>query len=210
MTKLRIVEAGVGLLLLTAAVGSYFNSRLTAVRADAEHKANALLEKEIENVKADYDKRIAANETNYVSDKKKLDDKFAQASKHEKDMAALLQQAMHLPAPVVVTTPPATPENPKPAPVAVVPQADWQATVAYTKGCEDLKLKEGKCEFDLSARVHQMQLAQKQIETLQNENKQMLKAAHGTFWGNLKKSVKWFAIGAAAGGAAVCGTGHCR
>jgi hypothetical protein len=35
-------------------------------------------------------------------------------------------------------------------------------------------------------------------------------AKGGTFWRRFRRNVEWFALGAGAGAAAVCASGHCR
>jgi len=205
-----VVEIGAGVLALLALGWSYLHSREVAVRADTEHQANQTLRKQMEQMSADYEKKIADRQTQFEHDNKSLQAQFEAASKDNHRMSTLLSQLMNLPEPVAVTTPAPTPQNPNPVSVVPVPQIDFPAIIAYAKGCEATKLANTKCQDDLSDRVKQMGLAQKQIDALKKENHDLLSAAHGTFFQNFKKTGKWLTIGAGVGAAAVCGSGHCK
>jgi hypothetical protein len=185
------------------------NSRVTSARADAEHKANQVLQDQLQQMRTDIDKQVSSRAVDSEKERRTLEQKFAEAAKDRQKMAAMLSQLAKLPVPVVVTQPAATKENPNPAPIVSVPHADFPAVTAYTRECEQCKLELPVVRQDLADRLKQLDLANKQIAALKNENKTVLKESKGTFFSNLKKSVKWFAIGAVAGGAALCGTGHC-
>jgi len=210
LPRTRLIELSLGGLALLGIAGAYTQSRVTAARADAEHQANQVLQNQLEKLRQDFDAKVADREAQFAKDTKALNDRFDAAAKKSASMAALLSQLTKLPVPVTVTTPPATPEKPNPAPVVTVPQLDFPAVVEYAKQCENCKLELGTMRQTLADRQKQIALANQQIEQLKKENKTVLKTSKGTFFANLKKSAKWFAIGAVAGGAAVCGTGHCK
>jgi len=205
-----LVEIGAGVLALIAVGWSYLRSREVAVRADTEHQVNETLRKQMAQMSADYEKKIADRQVKFEHDNKSLQAQFEAAAKDNHRMSALLSQLMNLPEAVAVTTPAPTPQNPTPLPVVSVPQIDFPAVIAYAKGCEATKLANTKCRDDLSDRMKQMDIAQKQIDALKKENRDLLSAAHGTFFQNFKKAGKWLTIGAGVGAAAVCGSGHCR
>lgn len=210
LDKFKLIEAGAGALLALVAVSSYIGSRTTAAKANAEHQANLSLQVQLQQMKADFDKQIAARDVQYRAESKNLNDRFDVANKNNQQLAALLSQVMKLPVPVTVTTPPATKDNPSPIPVVSVPQVDFKAVSDYSRECEQCKLVASKTQADLLDRVKQQQLAEQQITSLKSENQALLKVANGTFWSNAKRATKWLFIGAGVGAVAVCGSGHCK
>lgn len=211
LTRTRlIIEITAGSLLFVGVVGSYIHSREVAVQADAEQKANQVLQTQLQQMRSDVQKEIAQRDAQYQQDTKSLQEKFDLASKNNAQMLALVSQIMKLPVPVNVTVPTPTKENPNPTPVATVQQANFPAVEGYVKDCEQCKLDRDKARADLESRLKDMELAQKEIDGLKNENTQLVKATHGTFWRNLKKSAKWAFIGAVAGGVALGATGHIK
>lgn len=55
-----------------------------------------------------------------------------------------------------------------------------------------------------------LQFCSKNTPILEQERDQWKKAAKGSFWGRTKTALKWTAIGAGIGAAAICGSGHCN
>jgi hypothetical protein len=210
LTRIRLIEVSLVGSCLIVVAAAYMNSRVTAARADAEHKANQVLQSQLETMKADYDKQIAERKAETLSELKILDQKFAEAKKDQAKALALISQIGKLPVPVTVTTLPATKENPNPQPVAIVPKQDFAIAMEYGKECEACKAVEKQIQKDLQDRQHQLEIATQQIEQLKKENNEVRKTVKGSFFGNLKKSAKLIVIGAGVGAAAVCGSGHCK
>lgn len=207
LTPVRALEIGVIALATLGAAGAYVESRVTSARADAAEKANKTLEQQLQQMRDDVDKRIAARDVQYQQASADMQKQF-QGSLQQ--ILAVVGQRANLPIPLQVIQPTPTPGNPNPTPQVVVPSADLPAARSYIQDCEQCKLDRDKLQLNAEDRIKQMQLAQQQIDALKGTNEQLVKAAHGTFFGNLKKTVKWVIIGALSGAAAVCATGHCK
>ena len=199
INKLRIAEVIGGILLFFIAAGSYIHSREVAIQTDAEHKTNVVLQSQLQQMKQDFDKQIAARDSQYRQDTQALSDKFDTASKNTAQMVGLLSQLAKLPIQPTVAVPPATKENQNPTPIITASVADLPALAVYSQSCEACKLDRDKAAADLADRTKQMGLAQQQIDNLRNENALLLKASHGTFWSNAKRAFKWLVIGGTFG-----------
>jgi len=197
-------------LVLVLVAGAYVDSRVTAAKAEAEHKANQALQAQLDAMKQQLEQGIAAREMQFRKDEESLLQRFDAAQKSDTKTLALLSQLMKLPAPVTITTPAPTAENPHPVPVATVPQADFGTVVSYTKECETCKLHLATYQANLADRLKEMQLAEKQIEQLKKENQDLLKPAHHTFFQTLKTNAKHEIIGGGIAVAVVCALGHCK
>jgi len=205
--KVRAVELAIGALVILLVFGAYLHSREVSVRADAEHQANQTLQKQLGDMKADFDRQIADRDAKYREDTKDLTEKFNGSMQQ---VMGLISQRASLPVPITVTTPAPTKDNPNPTPIVNIPQQDFPAAKAYVQDCEQCKLDRDKAQADLADRVRQGELAQRQIDSLKKDNGDLVKAAHGTFFGNLKRSAKWIFWGAVGGAAVLCGSGHCK
>jgi len=210
LNRIHLLELSVAGLVLLGVAGAYVNSRVTAARADAEHKANQVLQSQLVEMKQQLEQGIAAREAQFRRDEANLQARFDAARKDDAKTLALLSQLVKLPAPVTISTPAPTPENQHPLPVATVPKADFGTVLAYTQECETCKLHLATYQANLADRLKEMQLAEKQIEQLKKENQDLLKPAHHTFFQTLKNNAKHEIIGGGLAVAAVCALGHCR
>lgn len=97
-----------------------------------------------------------------------------------------------------------TAENLPSAPVAHIPAADLKPLYDFVQDCR-------ACQAQLAiARLNSADDAKK-IAALTTERDAAVTAAKGGgFWLRLRRNTLWFAVGAGAGAAALCGTGHCR
>jgi hypothetical protein len=186
------------------------HSREVAVKADAEHQANVVLQDQLQKMRSDLQKQITDRDAQYKKDTTDLQHRFDAASKDRAKMAALLSQLAKLPVPVQVTTPPPTKENPKPEPVAVIPKEDFEPIAEYQKECEQCKLDRGKFEYDTAQAQKELTIADQQIEALKKENTAVRKAAKGTFFSTVRKGAKVIAITAVAVVVVLAGTGHIK
>jgi len=135
----------------------------------------------------------------------------AQIQTPQQIAAWLPKQFPAMPQPLTITVPPATAQNPRPDAIASIPQADLPALRDAVEKCREDSVKVTSCQADLSSRIAQMKLADTQIDALKNENTSLrTELKGGTFWSRTKRAGKWLLIGALAGGAAVCGSGHCK
>lgn len=128
-------------------------------------------------------------------------------------IAAFLQKAVSpaVPAPITIQIPKATPENPQPNFTAQIPQADLPALRNQVEACQECFVKLASAQQDAASLKSQLQLAGEQLSAVTKERNAAVKASKGGgFWSRVKTGVKFFAIGAGFGAAAVCGSGHCK
>jgi len=209
-TIAETVAGAAGILIVGWLVFSWVNAREARARAEATEAANknalAIIEQHDAANRAQLDAFVKSQQAQMDA----MNSRFDQA-KSAPDIAALVQQIMALQKPITFVTPPATPENPHPQPVAQVPVEDAPQVKAYVQACET-------CKLNLDAANQKLTYADQRhaddVNKLKMANDDAGKwksaAKGGGFWSNLKRSAKWFAIGAAGGAVAVCGTGHCR
>lgn len=121
------------------------------------------------------------------------------------------EQIPGLPQPIESVIPPATPQNPAPAALFTVPQADLDALRDQVSTCQKDALALSGAQQDLTSCQAQAKLAAQQLAASEQERdayKMELKG--GTFWTRTKRAGKWLAIGGAIAGGLLCGSGHCK
>jgi hypothetical protein len=125
-------------------------------------------------------------------------------------IAAWLPKQLPTPSPVKIEVPQGTAKNPAPAAVATIPQTDLPALRDYVESCKVCSVKLHTAQQDIADKEQQLRLAGEQLAAAEKQRDAALRAAHGTFWGRLWTRTKWFVIGAGAGAALLCGSGHCQ
>lgn len=128
-------------------------------------------------------------------------------------IAAFLQKSITpaAPQPITIEVPKSTESNPVPPAQVEIPQADLPALRNQVEACQECSVKLASAQKDVTSLQSQLKDAGKQLSAVSKERDAAVKASKGGgFWSRVKRSVKFFAIGAAAGAAAVCGTGHCK
>ncbi|MGA9570061.1 MAG: hypothetical protein WBS17_08235 [Candidatus Acidiferrales bacterium] len=109
--------------------------------------------------------------------------------------------------PDLESPPPAAPTNQRElpdAPSAQIPAADLKPLFDYVQDCRS-------CQAQLAAAKQNATDNVAKLTAVTRERDAAVAAAKGgTFWQRLHRNALWFVIGAGAGAAAVCGTGHCR
>lgn len=128
-------------------------------------------------------------------------------------IAAYLQKAVApaVPAPITIQIPKATPESPEPPAQVQIPQEDLPVLRNQVEACQECSVKLASAQQDAASLKSQLQLAGEQLSAVQKERDAAVKASKGGgFWSRVKRGVKFFLIGAGAGAAAVCGSGHCK
>lgn len=125
-------------------------------------------------------------------------------------IAAWLPKQLPTPTPVKIQVPQGTAKNPEPAAVATIPHTDLPALRDYVESCKVCSVKLHTAQQDIADKERQIKLAGEQLSATEKQRDAALRAAHGTFWGRLWTRTKWFVIGAGAGAALLCGSGHCR
>lgn len=126
-------------------------------------------------------------------------------------IASWLPKQLPTPQPVKIEVPKATKANPAPAAVARIPQPDLPALRDYVESCEACSVRLHTAQQDLAAKDEQLKLAGERLSAAEKQRDAALKAAKGGgFWHRVGAAFKWFAIGAGAGAALLCGSGHCK
>jgi hypothetical protein len=207
--KIEIVAVAVGALLIGWLVFVWVGEREARARAEATQTANA-------NALQVIEQHDAANRTqldNFLKSQQAqvdaLNKRFDQA-KTPQDLAPLVQQLMALQKPITFVTPPATPSNPNPQPVAQVPVEDAPQVKAYVSACETCKLNLGTATQKLTYADQQHSDDLNKVK-LANDNaaKWEQAAKGGTVLQRVKHDGKLLMIGGAVALAVVCGLGHC-
>jgi hypothetical protein len=126
-------------------------------------------------------------------------------------IASWLPKQVQLPVPVTVTVPAPTAANPNPNAQAAIPTADLPALRDYVEKCQECEARLPGAQQDALSKAEQLRQAGIQLSAVEKERdgyRQALKG--GTFWTRVKRNAKWLLVGAAAGGVAVCASGHCK
>jgi hypothetical protein len=90
------------------------------------------------------------------------------------------------------------------APSAQIPAADLKPLFDYVQDCRS-------CQAQLAAAKQDATDNATKLKAVTHERDAAIATAKGgTFWQRLHRNALWFVIGAGAGAAAVCATGHCR
>jgi hypothetical protein len=90
------------------------------------------------------------------------------------------------------------------APSAQIPAADLKPLFDYVQDCRS-------CQVQLAAaKQNATDNAAKLTAVTRERDAAIATAKGGTFWQRLRRNALWFVVGAGAGAAALCGTGHCR
>lgn len=90
------------------------------------------------------------------------------------------------------------------SPAAQIPAADLKPLYDYVQDCR-------ACQAQLAAaRQDATDNAQKLAALTRERDAAITAAKGGGFWRRLRRNALWFVVGAGAGAAALCGSGHCR
>lgn len=208
--KLEIAGALVALVVLGTVGGSWLGAREEGIRMkatlDAQQQviaSSAKQVKDIQDAEAERDKVTAANVAALQAS--------AARQTTPAEIAAWLPKQIQTPQPITFTIPAATPQNPTPAAIASVPQADLPALRDEVTQCQVCAQKLADAQGDLSSERDKEVLAGEQLSAMTKERDAAVTAAKGGgFWKRLGRAAKWTVIGIAVGAAATCGSGHCK
>ena len=107
-----------------------------------------------------------------------------------------LPSQISLPSPIVLQSPPASPNSPSPQTNAVIPAEDLKPLYDFTIDCK-------ACQSKLAASQGDLADERKKTAALTHERDDALRIARGgSAWRRIGRAAKWFLIGAAAGAAA--------
>jgi hypothetical protein len=200
------------LLLTTAAFlfTQWLRAHDAYLRAQSQSTATQSALSQLAKQQSDLAQQLKQSQADQQSQLVALQKQYAKAQSPEQ-LAALLTAAMNLPQPIKITTPPPTPANPAPEPVAEIPLPDAPQAKAFVESCQ-------QCQIDLAAALKQSAIsaqqsaALKQQLTLTEKDRDTWKrAATGGSWPRrAAKRVAAFALDAGLTTVALCATHHCK
>jgi hypothetical protein len=199
MTTRGKIELALGLVLVVAgalAGRTWLTEHDARIRGEEQLKASSAQIDQLKAQDAARDKQAAAQVATI--------EQSAAAQKTPQQIVKWIPMQVSLPAPIRTEIPPATPANPAPDVQVQVPQADLSIIRDDVAKCETCTVQLQTAQADLASSKKQQELLQGQVSDLQTELK------GGMFWKRMKRALKWFGIGAAAGAVALCGSGHCK
>lgn len=216
------IAAAVVVLLIVSWIRSEFDLAKAEATTAAQKDYQDQLNKQIASL-AENQKQIAAMVTQVQQEEKRrldeIDAKFKQAQSPQ-DVAKLVESIMQLKQPITFVTPPATAENPHPAPVAQISAENTPQVKAYVQGCEECKVKLESAGKQIEQAAKAAQNFQSQLDlkdlTIDSKDKEIGKwrdaAEGGSKWQRFKRALKVIgcasaggAVGAVAGGREVSG-----
>ncbi len=113
-----------------------------------------------------------------------------------KQIVRELPSQISLPSPIVLQSPPASPNSPSPQTNAVIPAEDLKPLYDFTIDCK-------ACQSKLAASQGDLADERKKTAALTHERDDALRIARGgSAWRRIGRAAKWFLIGAAAGAVA--------
>lgn len=208
-TKAEIAGGVAALILAGWLVTAWVGERENRVRAEATAAANknaqAIIDQHDAQNKATLDAFVKSQQAQMDALNKRLDQ-----VKTPQDLAPLVEQLMGLQKPITFVTPPATPSNPNPAPVAQVPTEDAPQVKAYVQACETCKLNLETANQKLTYAEQQHANDLQSLKIANDNAAQWEKAAKGgSILQRLKHDGKIGLIGGAAAIVIACALGHC-
>ncbi len=204
MTTKRIVELVAAGVLVVVLFVALYEWHLEIVRG-AELNATLASQKQVQS---DIDKRVnllaeTMKEWNDQQNQKltEVANQFKAASSPQQ-VAALVSQIMGLNKPITFVTPPATPENPHPTPIATLPAEDAPQVKAYVQGCEECRVKLDTAAKNLTYAQEQQKLDEEKLTSVTVERDAAIKAVHGgSMWQRLKHDSKIIVVSVGVGAA---------
>ncbi|MGH9727127.1 MAG: hypothetical protein ACRD33_03770 [Candidatus Acidiferrales bacterium] len=200
--KLEIAGALIALVTIGIVGGSWLGAREEGIRLKATLDAQ-------QTVLADAGKREAVREAALKESLAELED-LKKRTQTPAQVIRELPQVLPLPQPITLSLPAALAQNGdkqavlQPGQSAVIPAADLKPLFDFGATCKE-------CQASVAALTQDKADDAVKLRALETERDEAVKAAKGgSKWQRIKKAAKFLAFGAAAGAAALCGTGHCK
>lgn len=222
MTSRTRLEAAAGILALAFCVYGVHEYRAERrARAAAEATAKAA-QAQIVDAQHQRDVLARADASRDADAQKEIAGLQAQAAKAAtpKQIVAYLNAELakntKLPVPVEIALPPVNqsltlPPNGLPSATLSIPAPDLQPLRDLAVQAQQCAVELPVAKSDLSSCQTQLKLAGEQLSAAERQRDAYAAALKGgTWWHRTVHALKIFGIGAAAGAAAVCGSGHCK
>jgi hypothetical protein len=208
--KLEIAGALIALVVLGMIGGSWLGAREEGIRMKATLNAqqqiiatSAKQAKDIQDAEAERDKVTAANVAALQA--------AAARQTTPAEIAAWLPKQIQTPQPITFTIPQATAQNPTPAAIASIPQADLPALRDEVTQCQVCAQKLSGAQSDLASEREKEVLAGEQLSAMTKERDAAVTAAKGgSIWRRIGHDLKVIGITVGIAAAVACGTGHCK
>ena len=180
------------------------------VRAAAQVKADQSTLAQLAKQQFDLATQLKQAQSDQQSQLNALQKQYAQAQSPQQ-LAALISSVMNLPQPIRITTPPATPANPTPAPIAEVPLPDAPQAKAFVQACQQCQIELASAKKQSAIAAQQSDALKQQLALTQKERDTWKNTAQGGSWARrAAKRATAFAIDAAITGVLACASHHCR
>jgi hypothetical protein len=191
------------------ALSAWVKAHDSWVRAEATVQAQAVTIRDITNEElqaASQEKERDAKTARQVADMQAALEKVRTA----RQVAEWLPKQVPLPKAIKITVPRPSRTNAKPDAVATIPRPDLLPLRDYVESCKVCSVKLATAQQDLATKQQELTLAGEKLAAVEKQRDAALKAERGSFWGRLLTRAKWLIVGAGAGAAFLCGSGHCQ
>ena len=209
-TKLHLALTATLFSLALFLAHQYLAAHDAYLRADAQSKANQSVLTQLAKQQSDLAQQLKQSQADQQSQLATLQKQYAQAQSPEQ-LAALFTAAMNLPQPIKITTPPATPANPTPQPVAEVPLPDAPQAKAFVESCQQCRIELSSAQKQSAINAQQLAAAKLQLTLTERDRDTWKRAATGGSWPRrAAKRIAAFALDAGLTTLALCATHHCK
>lgn len=118
---------------------------------------------------------------------------------------------MNLPQPIRVTTPPATKDNPNPAPIAEVPLPDAPQAKAFVEACQECQIQLATAQKQAAISAQQTDSLKQEVALTQKDRDTWKRTAQGGSWSRrAAKRAAAFAIDAGITFALASASHYCQ
>ncbi len=180
------------------------------LRAESQVKVDQSTLAQLAKQQTDLAAQLKQTQTEQQSQLAALHKEYAQAQSPEQ-LAKLIGGVMNLPQPIRITTPPPTPENPNPAPVAEIPLPDAPQAKAFVEACQECQIQLTTAQKQAAITAQQSTDLRQELALTQKERDTWKRTAQGGSWARrAAKRATAFAIDAGITFVIACGSHHCR
>ena len=188
MRWIRIAEVALVALLTIALFASWRADRRDRSQLESELAATKQLLSAADARQHDRDAQLAQTLATLAAEKRTI--------VTPAQIVRELPSQISLPSPIVLQSPPASPNSPSPQTNAVIPAEDLKPLYDFTIDCK-------ACQARLAAAQGDLTDERKKTTALTHERDDALRIARGgSAWRRIGRAAKWLLIGAAAGAAA--------
>lgn len=209
-TKLHLALTATLLAIAVFTAHQWLAAHDAYLRANAQSQATQSALTQLAKQQSDLAAQLKQTQADAQSQLTALRQQYANAQSPDQ-IAALITAAMNLPQPIRITTPPATPANPNPQPVAEVPLPDAPQAKAFVQQCQECSIRLTAAQKESAIAADQLAATRQELTLTQKDRDTWKRAAKGGSWPRrAAKRAAAFAIDAAITAVALCASGHCK